>query len=135
VNLYDVQEEISTALQRIDGLRRFAYGPQRITPPAAMVGWPANLEFDQTMGRGSDSVTLPLFICVGHIDARASRINLAKYLQGSGSHSVKAAIDAFTFSACDSAVCARARVEMVGVADVEYLSAVFEIEVYGEGTR
>lgn len=135
MDLADVQDEIATALNRINGLRAYPWGLQRITPPTALVGWPANLEYDGTFGRGQDTVVLPLFVLVGHIDARVSRQNLAGYIQGDGPFSVKAAIDAFEFTSCDSANCKRVRVEMVAVADVEYLSAVFEIEVCGKGAR
>lgn len=135
MNLADVQDEIATALNRIEGLRAYPWGLQRITPPTALVGWPANLELDATMARGADSVVLPLFILVGHIDARVSRINLARYLDGDGPYSIKAAVDSFEFTSCDSAVCKRARIEMVSVADVEYLGAVYEIEIFGKGAR
>lgn len=135
MNLADVQDEIATALNRIEGLRAYPWGLQRITPPTALIGWPANLEFDATMGRGADTVVLPLFVLVGHIDARASRLNLAGYIQGDGPQSIKAAVESFEFTACDSANCKRVRVEMVSVADVEYLSAVFEVEIFGKGAR
>ena len=135
MNLADVQDEIALALNRIEGLRAYPWGLQRITPPTALIGWPAELSFDETMSRGADSVTLPLFVLVGHIDARISRIHLAQYLEGDGPYSVKAACDSFEYTSCDSANCRRARVEMVSVADVEFLSAVFEVEIFGKGSR
>lgn len=131
----DVQDEIALAVSSIEEIRSFPWGTLRVNPPQAMVGWPANLQFDDTFGRGMDSTILPLFILVGHTDARISRVRLGKYLSGSGPDSVKAALERFEFTSCDSARAARARVEMVRVAAIEYLGAVFEIEVHGKGAQ
>jgi hypothetical protein len=135
VDLTHVQDEIASAVATIDGLRSYPWGTLRVTPPQAMVGWPANYQFDDTMGRGMDSTILPLFILVGHMDARISRERLGMYLDGDGPQSVKAALERFQFTSCDSARAARARVEMVRVAEQEYLGAVFEIEIFGKGNR
>ena len=135
MNLVDVQDEIAMAVSTIEEIRAFPWGTMRVVPPQALVGWPSNLQFDDTFGRGMDSTILPLFVLVGHTDARISRVRLGKYLNGDGPDSVKAALDRFQFTSCDSARAARARVEMVRVADVEFLGAVFEIEVHGKGAR
>jgi hypothetical protein len=135
MDLAHVQDEIASAIATIPEIRSYPWGTLRVTPPQSMVGWPANYQFDDTMGRGMDSTILPLFILVGHVDARISRERMGKYLRSEGPFSVKAALERFQFTSCDSARAARARVEMVRVADQEYLGAVFEIEIFGEGTR
>jgi hypothetical protein len=56
-------------------------------------------------------------------------------MNGEGPDSVVAAISRFQFTSCDSARAARCRVEMVRVADVEYLGCVFEIEIRGKGAQ
>lgn len=126
-------DELAAALATIDGLNTYAYTVQRVTPPAAIVTWPEEINFDATYGRGSDSFTLPVFVLVGKVDARSSRDALAEYLAGSGPRSVKAVIDGYAYIELDSARVASATVESVTVADVEYLAAIFQIEIFGKG--
>lgn len=54
MNLAAVMDELGAALGTIPGLRVFPYWADRITPPAAVVGWPDPLTYDATMRRGSD---------------------------------------------------------------------------------
>lgn len=131
--LSDVMDELAAALDGIDGLRTYSYAVPRVSPPAAIVAWPEEIEYDSTYGRGSDSLTVPVFVLVGAVDARTSRDLLAEYLAGSGSRSVKAAVDGATFTHMDSARVARAKVESVRVAGAEYLAAVFDVEIFGRG--
>jgi hypothetical protein len=69
----------------------------------------------------------------GDVDARSARDILAAYLDGSGSSSVKAAIDGGTYAACDSARVTEARIEPVSIAGIPYLAAVVDVAVYGTG--
>jgi len=133
VDLAAVMDEMGTALETIDGLRVFPYSADRITPPAAIVAWPDEIDYDQTMSRGSDSLVLPVWVVVGKVDARSARDALAAYLAGSGASSVKAALDGGTYTACDSVRVAKAHVEMVTIAAVDYLAGIFDVEVTGRG--
>jgi hypothetical protein len=46
-------DDLGAALETIDGLRVFPYWADKIVPPAAIVGFPESLDFDETMGRGA----------------------------------------------------------------------------------
>lgn len=133
MNLADVMDEIGTALEGIDGLRVFPYWADRITPPAAIVAWPDPVTYDATMGRGADQMTLPLFVLVGRFDARSTRDRLAVYLDGSGDSSVKAVLEAHTWTSCDSVRVASATVDSYTVAAVDYLGAEFSLDIFGTG--
>lgn len=135
MRLAGVMDEIGAALAVIDGLRVFPYSADRITPPAGIVGWPDSIDYDMTFGRGSDSMVLPVWVVVGKVDARSTRDTLAAYLDGSGPSSVKAAIDGGTYTACDSVTVTGAPhgVESVSIAGIDYLAAVFNVEVTGKG--
>lgn len=128
-------DELGTALSSVDGLRVFPYSADRVTPPAAIVGWPDVIDYDTTFGRGSDSMVLPVWVVVGKVDARSSRNTLAAYLDGSGSSSVKAAVDGGTYTACDSATVTGVPngVESVSIAGTEYLAAIFNVSITGKG--
>lgn len=128
-----VMDDLGTALVTIDGLRVFPYWVSRIVPPAAVIGWPDPLTYDSTMMRGSDQVELPLMVMVGKVDTRTSRDAVAAYANGSGTRSVKAAIEAHTPTAYDSARVTRCEFGVITVADVEYLAATFYIDIIGRG--
>lgn len=131
MNLAAVMDEIGDALDTIAGLRVFAYSADRITPPAAVVGWPDPLTYDQAFARGADRIDLPIYLMVGRVDARSARDDLAAYLDGTGASSVKAVVDGATYTACDSVRVASATVEAITVADIEYLGAVFTVDIIG----
>lgn len=132
--LADLMDEVGTALEAIDGLRVYPYYIDRVAPPAAVVGWPDPLTFDASFGRGSDRLTLPIYVVVGKVDARSARDQLSAYLAGSGVTSVKAAVDGGTYTEADSVTVREARVEVLTIASVDYLAAVFDVDCYGTGS-
>jgi len=134
MNVSDIYDELATALGGISGLRVFPYWADRITPPSAVVGWPDTIAYDKSFGRGSDALELSVYVLVGKVDARSSQTALAAYLDGSGSASVKAALDGGTYTACDSVTVTQARVEVMAVAAVDYLTAIFTVSIYGSGS-
>jgi hypothetical protein len=133
--LSDVMDQLGTALETIDGLRVFPYNADRVTPPAAIVQWPDEIEYSATMRRGMDRMTLPVMVVVGRADARATRDVLAAYLDGSGASSIVAALEGGTYTACDSVKVAGVPkgVEAVSIASVDYLAAEFVVEITGTG--
>lgn len=133
MDLAGVMDELGAALEDISGLRVFPWWADRITPPAAIVEFPEELTFDGTHGRGSDRMTVPLVVAVAKNDARTARNALAAYCNGSGAASVKAVLEAATYTACDSVRVQSCEFGVVTVAAVEYLAATFSIDVIGQG--
>ncbi|WP_410669135.1 hypothetical protein [Amycolatopsis sp. cmx-4-68] len=133
MNIADVMDDLGTALEAVDGLRVFPYSADRIVPPAAIVGWPDPITYDATMARGADTLTVPLFVVVGKLDARTSRDRLAKYLDGAGDDSVKDVLEAASYTAFDSVRVQEARVDGISVAGTDYLGAVFQLDIIGPG--
>lgn len=133
MNLAGVMDDLGSALETIEGLRVFPYWTDRLTPPAAIVGWPEPLTFDATFGRGSDRTEIPIYVAVGKVDARSARDTMARYADGSGTHSVKAAVEAFDATAYDSARVIRVEFDVLTVAAVDYLSATFFVDITGSG--
>lgn len=134
MNLADVMDDIGTALETITDLRVFPYWADRVTPPAAVVTWPDPLTFDQTMGRGSDRMTVPVIVMVGKVDARTSRDVAGAYADGSGTQSVKAAIEGFAATAYDTVRVERAEFGVITINGVELLSITFFVDVFGQGS-
>lgn len=133
MNIADVMDEIGEALKTLDGLRVHPYWADSITPPSATVGWPDPLTYDAAYQRGADRFVLPLWVLVGRADARTSRDRMAKYLDGSGADSVKAALDGWTFTKCDSVTVTEATVGAITVGGTEYLGATFQVDIFGQG--
>ena len=125
-----VTDELAAALEVIPGLRVSPFPLDRITPPTAMVGWPART-YDITLRRGADQLTVPVLVAVAATDPRVMRETLAPYRAGSGPMSVKAALHGGTYTACDAVRVTEARTEPVSIADVVYMAAIFDVIVIG----
>jgi hypothetical protein len=136
MNLDDVAEEIRSALKTITGLRVPEWGVQTVVSPAALVGLPVRIDYDETYQRGSDRYPdLEVYVLVGKPEARAARTALAKYAAGAGSKSVKQAVESYAFTSCDkdSVRVASCEFEEVKYAGVPYLAAIFHLDIIGKG--
>lgn len=133
MNLADVMDEIAARLDTIAGLRVHGHPPDKITPPAAVVTYPDTYNYDQTYARGMDRLDLPVVVLVGKVSARASRDDLARFADGSGAASVKAVLEAGTYTAFDTVRVTGAEFDVIAMAGVEYLGATFRLDIAGEG--
>ncbi|MGC4942139.1 hypothetical protein [Kribbella sp. DT2] len=134
MNLGDVMDEIADSVRTITGLRVYAYPPNKIAAPAAIVTYPDTYTFDETYGRGMDRISdLPVIVLVGKVSDRASRDNVAKYVNGSGSTSIKAAVEAGAHTAFDTVRVTGVSFDVIGIGAVEYLGATFTLDIAGQG--
>lgn len=136
MNLSAVCAEVAAQLDTITGLRCFAYQPPALTPPAAIVLNPApgDLVFDETYGRGMDRMTLPVVVLVGKESERTAQDAIRAYCDGSGARSVKAVLEAGEYTSLDELRVATAGVDGVTIGGVEYLAALFDLEITGSGS-
>lgn len=136
MNVGDVMDEIAERLRAAPSLagRTYAHPVGRVTPPAAIVDFPSKGDFDESYGRGTDRLTGEVAVLVGRPTERPTRDLLSKYLNGSGPESVKALIDGDgTYASCDSVTVTGWTTEVWTVAGVDYLTALFELDIYGPG--
>jgi hypothetical protein len=133
MKISQVRAELADRLARIDGLRVFRYVPKTISPPAAVVGWPEPVDYDGTLGRGMDSLTVPVLVAVSDLHAESASDAVDAYLDGHGPRSVKAVLDGGDYGACDAVIVSEARVEPISVAGIPYLAAIFDVAVTGQG--
>lgn len=134
MNLDDVMDAVSNQLDTITGLRCFAYPPDAVAPPAAIVSYPEEIVFDETYGRGMDRMSLPVVVVVGKVSDRATRDTIAAYTSGSGSSSVKAVLEAGTYSAFHTIRVESVEFDVVSIAGTEYLAALFTLDIAGSGS-
>ncbi|MGH3735836.1 MAG: hypothetical protein ACRDT6_09485 [Micromonosporaceae bacterium] len=133
MDLGDAMDAVAARLDTIAGLRVFAYPPPAVTPPAAIVSYPDELNFDETYGRGMDRLTLPVVVVVGKASDRSSRNLIAAYADGSGASSVKAVVESGTYTAFDTVRVMRAEFDIVRIAGTDYLAALFDLDIAGQG--
>jgi hypothetical protein len=133
MNLGNVMDAVAARLDTIAGLRCFAYPPDSITPPAAIVAYPEELAFDATYDRGADTVLLPVIVAVGKVHDRGTRDLVAAYCTGSGASSIKAVVETGTYTAFDTVRVARAEFDVVRIGDTDYLAALFDLDIIGNG--
>lgn len=93
-NLGDVMDDLGTALSLITGLRVYDFPPKSAQPPFAFVDMPDRLNFDASMGRGSDRMTINVVVGLPDVVDRETRDMIAEYAAGSGAKSIKATLDA-----------------------------------------
>lgn len=134
MHLGDVMSTMADRLGTIDQLNIYAFPAENVSAPAAVIGFPEDYEYDQTYGRGSDRMTLPVFLVVGKADAQASLASLGAYVDGSGERSVKATLEGSTYSSFDSLRVQSVEFEHIVVAGVEYLTGVFSVDIFGDGS-
>lgn len=124
VDLNAAMDAIGTAMADIDGLRVFDFLPDSATPPFAFVDFPDEITYDNTMARGTDQATMPVFVAVGRVSDRARRDELSAYLAGTGDRSIKAAVDLPGVRRV-----ARSSVQFLDLAGQTYLAARFDVVV------
>lgn len=126
INVSTAMDTIGTALAGITTLNVLDYIPDSVTPPAAVVGYPEELEYDNTMKRGTDRATFTVTVVVGQAHDQSTRDLLSGYMRGDGSTStsVKVALDAI-----GSAVrVMRARTVPMLYAGQQMVGAVFDVD-------
>lgn len=135
MDLAVIMAEVAARLDTIAGLRCFAWPPGTATPPAAVVGYPTEYRYDETYGRGMDRMTLPVVVLVdGKPTDRKARDRLAAYVNGSGSSSIKAVLESGVYTALDTLRVTGVEVDVYQLAAVEYLAAIFDIDIAGQGS-
>lgn len=134
MNLDAVAVEIADRLGTIPGLRSYAFPPDSIAPPAAMLPYPEDVTFDETYGRGADRLTMSVLVAVGEVSDRASRIELAAYCDGTGDRSLKQVLESGTYTAFHSLRVVGIEFLPVTIGDQEYAGADFELDVFGQGS-
>jgi hypothetical protein len=131
INVSTVMDGLGVRLATITGLRVFDFVPDSFSPPAAVVSLPQMVEYDLTMARGADRGSFQVYVLVGKASDRSARDQLAAYIAGTGSSSVKTAIEAGKTlgGAAHSTRVTGASVSVVTTAGSEFLTAIFDVDV------
>lgn len=134
MHLARVMDEVALAMATIQGLNGFAYPPATLTAPAFYISYPAQILYDVTYARGEDDfIDLPIVVLVGRPTQRETRDRVARYCASDGPTSVKAALEGFAWTTCDSLSITTAEFDTEMIAGVEYLALIFKATAVGPG--
>lgn len=131
-----IADELAGKVGNISGLRSFGYPVDQLPLPGAVVALPDEIDYDQTYGRGSDAMTVPLFVFVARTPERVAVKALAAYLSGSGTKSIKGAVDnttSNTYTSCDTVTITRAVTGAYTYNGKDVYGIEFTIEITGSG--
>lgn len=135
MDLNDVMDEIATQLDTISGLRVHDHPPGSVTPPAGIVSYPDRVDFDETYGRGMDRIrNLPVVVVVGKATDRTARTRINGYASATGASSVKAVLEAGTYTSFSTIRVASVEFDVVTIGTIDYIAAMFALDIAGQGT-
>lgn len=132
-SISDLRAGLATNLATVSGLRTSATVPDQINPPIAVV-MPASITYDTAFARsGGDEYEFTVMVIVGRVDERMAQNKLDAYCSGTGTQSIKTAIESnrtLGGKAFDCRVTTLRNYNQVTVGDVTYLAAEFVVQVY-----
>lgn len=129
--LADVLDELMAAVESAGISVPERWGDRPPRPPIALVQLPDRVVFD-TGGTGFDRYpSLGLVVAVGEPGAPTSYRALTGYLDGSGPQSVKQAVESYEYAACGTVRVVDAVPDVVTLAGIDLLAAIFHIDVAG----
>jgi len=136
VDLNAVAAGLAANVRAVPGLTALDHVPDSLPEPVFMVG-EIDIEFDQTFGRGSDTLTITCRVMVARSDDQGGQQKLREFMAGGGVTSVKRAIEADRQlgGACDDLRVVRAtgnRLFVVG--ETRYYGVEFTVMVIGDGS-
>ena len=131
-NITGVREALKKNLQTISGLRVYDTIPDVVVPPCAVVGQ-LDFTFDIDNARGLDQASVDIFVIVQRISERAGQDKLDYYLVGSGSKSIKTALesDRTLGGLVDTLRVITAESGTYTTGDVNYLSYRYNLTIWG----
>lgn len=129
-----VREGLKKNLNEIQGLRCYDLVPDVLVPPCAIVGQ-LDFTYDLNNARGLDQANVDVYVIVQRFSERTGQDKLDQYLAGSGTYSIKAAIesDRTLDGACNTLRVTSAESGTYQMADVDYLSYRYRVTVWGQG--
>jgi hypothetical protein len=127
-----MRDGIAANLMTITGLRTTTTIPDNPQPPVAIIQ-PNTINYDRTFARGLDEYNFVVTVIVGRASERQAQRLLDLFCAGSGSSSVKTAIESnrtLTGLIQDLRVSAMRNYGTIAIGEVTYLAAEFDLVVY-----
>ena len=134
ITISQLRAGAQTQLDTIAALRTvYDYVPD--TAPATPCGIVGNvsIDWDDAMQRGLDRATFSVYVVVSRMSERSGQDTLDSLLAGSGSGSVKTALEAGgnLNGSCSTVIVTRATPISISMGGVEFFAYDYEVEAYG----
>lgn len=131
-NINGVRDALKANLQTIARLRIYDAIPDVVVPPCAVVGQ-LDIQFDVDNARGLDQASVDVFVIVQRISERAGQDRLDEFLAGSGSGSIKTALesDRTLGGLVDTLRVISAESGTYSAGDASFLSYRYNLTIYG----
>lgn len=123
---------LSANLGTVDKLRVQAEILDTVPIPCAIVGPPTSIDYDAVMARGADVYVFAVRVLVARASERSAQRALFAYASGTGSKSIKAAIESdptLGGSADSVRVASAGNIGVYGYGEADYLGIEFTVEV------
>lgn len=138
MNLTAVMAEVGLALATLpEPVKVYVGAPADVKAPelgaAFIVPLPTSITYDATYDRGMDTIAGQILALLPRPSEQATHVRMAKYASGSGADSVKARLEAYTWTTCDGLTCTSAEFDVFEYATVPYLAILFTLEIWGSG--
>lgn len=130
----DIRTGLANRLAIITGLRTSSTVPDNPSPPIAIVQ-PDGISYDDTFQRGMHTYTFTIMVIVGRADERTAQNRLDAYVSGTGSSSIKLAIEGdktLGGKVFDTRVTELRNYGQINISEVIYLVAEFAVLCYAD---
>ena len=132
IDLSTLMAAISYAITTYSSITRvYSYPPDSVIAPCAVVSYPTLLDYDNTMGHGSDVIDIPVHLIVGLVSDRNASLQLGPYISSTGNYSVKYAIesDPTLGKSVQTSRVTNCSISVMDIGAISYLVATFNINV------
>jgi hypothetical protein len=136
MNLANVMDEIADKLMQFTGVNIFPHPVDEITPPGGVLGYPERINYYETYGNGDGDDTyedMPLWMVTDRSDMKDARDQIAKWTDRKGNSSIITFLEKQNYMSCDDVQVAEARFDIITIAGIDYMAAMFTLNVVGEG--
>lgn len=124
--------EIADQLRTIEGLEVFDEIPGKLAKtPAAVVAWPESIMFDAGGRRSTDTLMIPIVVCLTRNVPRVGRRELGGFASGRGARSVKTVLEGGAYATIRGIIVADGLFDVVSFGGTEYIAVVLTANVKG----
>lgn len=124
-----IMDEVAGRLRTIPDLanRTFAYPPDKITPPSAIVVYPEDIDYRAAGGKAR--FILPVVVLASRVNVRVARDKVLAFVNSSGPSSVIAVLESGAYATFDDFAVTKEEPDVITIAETDYLGGLFNLDI------
>lgn len=138
MNVEAVMDEIAERVAAAPTLAGRTYGwPNAKLPvPAAAVTYPPKFKYDETYGRGVDTMDAVLVVIVGPVGERQTRAMFGRFVNDDSAECIKTLVDGDSddYESCDGVTVVDWETDTHTIGTIDHLAIVYALAIAGPGT-